>query len=175
MNRVKEEPALRPPPELAETAQAAVWKGDFRREYTDRNTFDSAALDELYRKNYGITRRVINERSLGDIAKEASFLEVGCNTGNPLLLLQEMDYSNFCGVELQPYAIEIAAAASAGRFAEVEFGSRCSACGFLVRRCLYIWGTDSYFSPRSSAGARRNRSLQQDLHLGIRVLRARRD
>ena len=35
-------------------------------------------------------------------------MEVGCNTGNQLLLLQEMGYLNLCGVELQPYAIEIA-------------------------------------------------------------------
>jgi pseudaminic acid biosynthesis-associated methylase len=92
----------------SETAQAAVWKSDFGREYTDRNTFDTTALDELYRKNYGVTRREINGRSLGGIAKDASFLEIGCNTGNQLLLLREMGYSNLSGLELQAYAIEIA-------------------------------------------------------------------
>jgi pseudaminic acid biosynthesis-associated methylase len=91
-----------------ETAQTTVWKGDFGREYTDRNTFDTVALEELYRKNYGVTRREINQKSLGDISKNASFLEVGCNTGNQLLLLQQMGYSNLSGIELQPYAIEIA-------------------------------------------------------------------
>lgn len=91
-----------------ETAQTAVWKSDFGREYTDRNTFDTAALEELYRKNYGVTRSEINQKSLGDVAQGASFLEVGCNTGNQLLLLQQMGYSNLSGVELQPYAIEIA-------------------------------------------------------------------
>jgi pseudaminic acid biosynthesis-associated methylase len=92
----------------SETAQTAVWKSDFGREYTDRNTFDTAGLEELYRRNYGVTRREINQESLGDIAKGASFLEVGCNTGNQLLLLQQMGYPNLAGVELQPYAIEIA-------------------------------------------------------------------
>jgi pseudaminic acid biosynthesis-associated methylase len=91
-----------------ETAQTTVWKGDFGREYTDRNTFDMAALEELYRKNYGVTRKKINQESLSDIAKAASFLEIGCNTGNQLLLLQQMGYSNLSGIELQPYAIEIA-------------------------------------------------------------------
>jgi pseudaminic acid biosynthesis-associated methylase len=95
-------------PAVPETEQTEVWKSEFGREYTDRNTFDSEALDELYRKNYGVIRREINERSLRDIAKEASFLEVGCNTGNQLLLLQQMGYSNLSGVELQPYALEIA-------------------------------------------------------------------
>jgi pseudaminic acid biosynthesis-associated methylase len=95
-------------PAVPETEQTEVWKSEFGREYTDRNTFDTKALDELYRKNYGVIRREINERSLRDIAKEASFLEVGCNTGNQLLLLQQMGYSNLSGVELQPYALEIA-------------------------------------------------------------------
>jgi pseudaminic acid biosynthesis-associated methylase len=91
-----------------ETQQTTVWKGDFGREYTDRNTFDLEALDQLYRKNFGIVRREINEKSLRDIPKGASFLEVGCNTGNQLLLLRHMGYSNLSGVELQPYALEIA-------------------------------------------------------------------
>ena len=91
-----------------ETAQTEVWKRDFGREYTDRNTFDTDALDQLYRKNYGVVRREINENSLRGIAKDASFLEVGCNTGNQLVLLREMGYSNLSGVELQAYALEIA-------------------------------------------------------------------
>src|SRR5579862_7507188 len=90
------------------THQAAVWTADFGREYTDRNTFDPPALDELGLQNYGISRRQINEISLEGVAKSASFLEVGCNTGNQLLLLQQMGYQNLSGVELQPYALEIA-------------------------------------------------------------------
>ena len=95
-------------PEASETAQTAVWKSEFGREYTDRNTLEPEALDRIYRKNYGVLRSEINENSLGDIAKGASFLEVGCNTGNQLLLLQKMGYGNLSGVELQPYALEIA-------------------------------------------------------------------
>jgi pseudaminic acid biosynthesis-associated methylase len=101
-----------PPPQssvkVPETEQTIVWKGDFGREYTDRNTLDTEALNQLYRRNYGITKREINESFLRDIPKEASFLEVGCNSGNQLLLLQEMGYSSLSGVELQPYALEIA-------------------------------------------------------------------
>jgi pseudaminic acid biosynthesis-associated methylase len=96
------------PPAAPDTPQAAVWKGDFGREYTDRNTLDTEPLDQLYRRYYGIARREINERSLHEIAKDADFLEVGCSTGNQLLLLQQMGYSNLSGVELQPYALEIA-------------------------------------------------------------------
>ena len=94
--------------QAADTSQAAVWKGDFGREYTDRNTLDSVGLDDLYHKNYGLTRTEINANFLADIPKEASFLEVGCNTGNQLLMLNRMGWSNLSAVELQPYAAEIA-------------------------------------------------------------------
>lgn len=96
------------PVTLTETEQAKQWKGDFGRQYTDRNTFDVDALDALYLENYGLTRTEINHEFLRDISKEASFLEVGCNTGNQLLLLQRMGYANLSGLELQPYALETA-------------------------------------------------------------------
>jgi pseudaminic acid biosynthesis-associated methylase len=94
--------------ESVETAQTGVWKSDFGREYTERNTFEVDALDTLYRKNYGLTRKQINETFLRGVPRDASFLEVGCNTGNQLLLLQRMGYFNLSGIELQPYALEIA-------------------------------------------------------------------
>ena len=90
-----------------ETPQVKVWTGDFGREYTDRNTFGSDAVDSLYMKNYGIARTAINEEFLRDVPKNASVLEVGCNAGNQLLLLQKMGYSNLSGIEIQGYALEI--------------------------------------------------------------------
>lgn len=95
-------------PASHETAQSAVWKSQFGRDYTDRNTYDPEALDGLYLNNYGVSRRAINQNFLQGIPKTATFLEVGCNTGNQLMLLQEMGYSNLSGVELQPYALELA-------------------------------------------------------------------
>ena len=92
----------------AETAQSAVWKSDFGREYTDRNRLDTTSLNDLYRKNYGITRTELNAAFWREIARDASFLEIGCNAGNQLALLFEMGHTNLSGVELQPYALEIA-------------------------------------------------------------------
>ena len=43
-----------------------------------------------------------------DIAKDASFLEVGCNVGNQLLQLQQLGYTNLSAVEIQTYAVEVA-------------------------------------------------------------------
>jgi pseudaminic acid biosynthesis-associated methylase len=91
-----------------QTAQEAVWDGDFGRDYTDRNTFDAQSLDDLWLRNYGVARSTINEEFLSGIAKKASFLEVGCNAGNQLLLLKQMGWSNLSGIELQCYALEIA-------------------------------------------------------------------
>jgi pseudaminic acid biosynthesis-associated methylase len=156
-----------------ETAQAAVWKGEFGREYTDRNTLEIDELDVLYRKNYGISRRELNETFLKGVSADASFLEVGCNTGNQLLLLQEMGFRNLSGIELQPYALEIAksrchgvrleqGSASALPFADKSFDVIYTS-GVLIHisptdlsraideiyRCAktYIWGME-YYSPR---------------------------
>jgi pseudaminic acid biosynthesis-associated methylase len=93
-------------PGSQETAQTAVWTGDFGRTYTDRNTLDVEGVDHLYQNNYGISKSEINAAFLRGIAKDASFLEAGCNSGNQLLLLKQMGYTNISGVEIQPYALE---------------------------------------------------------------------
>lgn len=87
------------------TDQTRRWDSDFGREYTDRNDQTPEQLDQFYRQTYGVTRRDLNERFLGGVPKDASFLEVGCNVGTQLLLLKEMGYSNLSGVEIQSYAL----------------------------------------------------------------------
>lgn len=90
---------------MQETKQIREWKGDFGREYTDRNTLDPAALDRLWQDNYGVTRTALNRQFLEGIPADASILEIGCNVGNQLLLLQDMGYTNLHGVEIQSYAV----------------------------------------------------------------------
>ena len=90
------------------TDQTREWTGSFGREYTDRNTFAPAELDALYDRNYGITRRALNRRFLEGIPRCAHILEVGCNVGNQLLVLQEMGFTNLYGIEIQSYALELA-------------------------------------------------------------------
>jgi pseudaminic acid biosynthesis-associated methylase len=107
VSKIPESPSS-PSSKAAETEQAMVWKSDFGREYTDRNTLDVEGLNQLCRRNYGITKREINETFLRDIPEYARFLEVGCNSGNQLLLLREMGCMNLSGVELQPYALDVA-------------------------------------------------------------------
>ena len=89
-----------------ETSQTARWVGEFGRAYTDRNLLDLEDLDALHTRNYGITRTELNQRFLAVIPSTARILEVGCNLGNQLLLLQHMGFSNLYGIEIQPSALE---------------------------------------------------------------------
>jgi pseudaminic acid biosynthesis-associated methylase len=87
--------------------QELFWKGDFGKEYTERNTYSPDELDQLYLSMYGLTRTSLNEEFVGDF-KNLKILEVGCNVGNQLGLLQRMGFADLTGVELQPYAVDIA-------------------------------------------------------------------
>lgn len=90
------------------TYQMEKWMGEFGQEYTDRNSMTLDELDESYRKKFGFTRTQLNERFLGQLDKDIRILEVGCNIGNQLLLLEQMGFRNLYGVEVQPYAARIA-------------------------------------------------------------------
>lgn len=91
---------------VVETDQIRTWTGTFGREYTDRNRYEPAELDAFYQKMYGVTRTELNSRFLQDVPREARILEVGCNMGNQLLLLQQMGFRNLHGIEIQDYALE---------------------------------------------------------------------
>jgi pseudaminic acid biosynthesis-associated methylase len=91
-----------------ETPQIGRWTGDFGRAYTDRNTLSGKELDSLYQTNFGIARSRLNESFLEEIPRNARILEVGCNCGNQLLLLQEMGFTNLWGAEVQSYALGLA-------------------------------------------------------------------
>jgi pseudaminic acid biosynthesis-associated methylase len=96
------------------TSQLQQWQGGFGRAYTDRNSLSPTQVDDLWRKNYGLSRTEVNQRFLAGIPKDARILEVGCNLANQLLLLQELGYTNLYGIEVQTYALEQAKARSQG-------------------------------------------------------------
>lgn len=89
----------------SQTDQIRTWTGDFGRQYTDRNTYSPAELDEFYCRTWGITRTELNQHSLEGIPPDARILEVGCNMGTQLLVLQEMGFTNLHGIEIQSYAL----------------------------------------------------------------------
>jgi hypothetical protein len=83
------------------TPQTSQWTGDFGCVYRDRNTLDRRELDSLYRTNYGITRSQLKQSFLEKIPRDARILEVGCNCGNQLRVLQEMGFTSLSGAEVQ--------------------------------------------------------------------------
>lgn len=87
------------------TAQLEHWRSDFGRAYTDRNWLTPDALDALYRRNYGISRRELNQRFLAKVPRDARILEVGCNEGKHLCALRKMGFQNLYGIEIQDYAL----------------------------------------------------------------------
>ena len=89
----------------ADTAQMRVWAGDFGRKYTNRNALLPQELDQLYVELYGVSRTDLNRRFLQAVHPNARVLEVGCNVGIQLSILQSMGYRDLMGVELQEYAI----------------------------------------------------------------------
>jgi len=155
-----------------ETQQERVWKGDFGREYTERNTLDVASVNQAWLRNYGVARSTINQSFLSGIPKQARFLEVGCNAGNQLLILRQMGWTDLSGTELQPFALEIARSRLPG--AALKLGSALAlpwedrsfdvvfTCGVLIHISPtdlptvmdgiyrttreYIWGTE-YYAP----------------------------
>ena len=88
--------------------QLKIWEGKFGRDYTDRNSMSTNELDAMYMANHGISRSELNALFIGEMDRSALILEVGSNTGNQLILLQEAGFTNLYGVEPQDYAVELA-------------------------------------------------------------------
>jgi pseudaminic acid biosynthesis-associated methylase len=89
-----------------DTSQIKRWKGKFGKDYTNRNALSLRGVDNLYKKNYGITRSQIIKSFLGNLDRDIRILEVGSNVGNQLLLLQENGFKNLYGIEINDYAIQ---------------------------------------------------------------------
>ena len=86
----------------------SIWAGKFGDDYTKRNLYGREELDELYINRYGVSRTEMNQLFLRNLDRDARILEVGCNAGNQLALLQKMGFTNLHGIEINPDAIELA-------------------------------------------------------------------
>lgn len=87
------------------TKQSDTWAGEFGKEYTDRNPLSVKELDDLYKKDYGIGRRKMNEEFLQGLARDIKILEIGANIGLQLEMLRSMEFQNLLGVEINNYAV----------------------------------------------------------------------
>lgn len=91
---------------MIKTEQIEFWKGEFGKEYTDRNSHSAEEWDAFYTKVWGKTKIAMNADFLGNLSKDIKILEVGCNTGMQLNGLQRMGFKNIYGIELQSYAAD---------------------------------------------------------------------
>lgn len=95
--------------------QESTWSSNFGKDYTDRCTFDTKELNNLYKNEYGISRLEMNNSFLKGLGLENKrVLEVGCNVGNQLRQLQQVAFENLYGIELQEYAVEKAKSLTQG-------------------------------------------------------------
>ena len=87
--------------------QRAFWSGEFGNAYVDRNkSIDE--VNESYAQQTGITVEDIFQRFFNDIDRKSKILEVGCNVGLNLEMLQKMGFNNLHGIELNKKALQIA-------------------------------------------------------------------
>ncbi len=89
------------------TNQTQKWSSEFGKEYTDRNPHTIEIMDELYKKQFGLTRTELNLMFLGNLDRSIKILEVGSNVGVQLQGLQSIGFKYLYGIEIQPYAVEV--------------------------------------------------------------------
>jgi len=96
---------------MVKTQQESFWTSDFGKKYTERNTTQTRDdWERFYTSNWGVTRKEMNEKFVGSLPRSTRMLEVGCNSGNQLVELQEEGFTDLYGVELQSDAVEEAKA-----------------------------------------------------------------
>ncbi len=93
------------PSNMPKTKEEKFWSSKFGQGYVSRNKFDPKGLDRFYVSKFGISRSKLNKEFLQNI-KVNNILEVGCNIGNQLALLQKQGFKNLYGVDIYPEAVE---------------------------------------------------------------------
>lgn len=87
--------------------QQNVWSGDFGNSYIDRNK-DLHKVNSQYKESIGFSKEDIFHDFFNEFNREFSILEVGCNVGLNLSILESMGFQNLYGLEINEKAIEIA-------------------------------------------------------------------
>jgi len=87
--------------------QREFWKGEFGQNYILRNQ-TLKQINELYKKQTGITVQSIFEDFFESFERSLNILELGCNIGINFTILKNMGFRNLTGVELNPQAISFA-------------------------------------------------------------------
>ena len=88
------------------TKQETTWKGEFGKEYTDRFYQGIDEIESRFIDDYGVSRRELDREFLGSLDRSIKILEVGCGVGMKLYSLQQLGFTNLCGIDVQRYAVE---------------------------------------------------------------------
>lgn len=88
------------------TEQMEIWKGEFGKDYTDRNFQTPEEIEKIYLENNGFSRTEIYNEFFGKFDRSINILEVGCNVGNQLQRLQKMGFTSLYGIDIQKYALD---------------------------------------------------------------------
>lgn len=87
--------------------QREIWSGTFGDRYINRNqTIEE--VNENFKKETGITVQSIFEDFFGKIPKNYSILELGCNVGVNISMLNKMGFGEITGIEINKKASDIA-------------------------------------------------------------------
>lgn len=93
-------------PEL-NSEQREIWSGTFGDLYINRNqTIEQ--VNENFKKETGITVQSIFEDFFAKIPKNYSILELGCNIGVNISMLNKMGFQEITGIEINKKASDIA-------------------------------------------------------------------
>lgn len=98
------------------STQLQHWTGQFGKNYTDRNDLNIRGMEELSYQHFSKSLTQIYRELLQGI-KIKTILEVGCNLGHQLAILQKLDHYQLTGVEPQFYALNKAK----GRYPQISF------------------------------------------------------
>ena len=87
------------------TFQHKIWSGTFGKKYISRNR-DEKEFNERYIKKFGISKETINKFFYKFFRKNYNFLEIGCNVGMQLKILQKKGYKKISGIDIQRRAVK---------------------------------------------------------------------
>jgi len=90
------------------TDQEKFWKGEFGEGYRDRNDFNGIdGFEQYYINQYGVDRTTMNKDFLGQLSLN-NLLEVGCNIGRQVQVLEKSGQKNIFGIEINSESAKVA-------------------------------------------------------------------
>ena len=102
--------------------QIKKWESKFGNAYTKRNPKSVEGMDKSYLQTVGITRTKLTEKFLSGVTINNA-LEVGCNAGVQLRILNNLGYKNLYGIEINECAIDMSKENTKGKDIYIIKGS----------------------------------------------------